>query len=71
MTNMIHAVCAECGIEFDYDLKPGFPRKYCPDCSAKKKESFNALQKVPKADDDINHTPQKPDMTPLALTIRR
>jgi len=40
MENKTHAVCQECGQEFDYILKPGFPRKYCPECSAKKKQEY-------------------------------
>ena len=36
----VTAVCQLCGKTFKYDLKPGFPRKYCPECSAKKKAEF-------------------------------
>ena len=37
---MITAICQECNKQFDYNLKPGYPRKYCPECSAKKKAEF-------------------------------
>ena len=40
--------CAECNKEFTYDEKPGYPRKYCPECSAKKKAEFEA-SKLPAA----------------------
>ena len=36
--------CEECGQDFTYEMKPGFPRKYCPNCSAIKKASYNAKQ---------------------------
>ena len=42
--NEVTAVCQECGKQFEYVLKEGFPRKYCFDCSAKKKASFEAKQ---------------------------
>jgi len=37
---MTHAICGECNKEYDYDLKPGYPRKYCPECSAMKKAQY-------------------------------
>ena len=44
--NKVHAVCDECHNEFDYVLKPGYPRKYCPVCSAKKKQAYEDRQPV-------------------------
>lgn len=38
----ITAICQECRDYFDYDLKPGFPRKYCVKCSAIKKAEYEA-----------------------------
>ena len=32
--------CADCGKEEEYNMKPGYPRKYCFECSAKKKAEF-------------------------------
>ena len=32
--------CAECGVEVTYDEKDGYPRKYCFNCSAKKKQQW-------------------------------
>ena len=37
---MTHAICQECKEEFDYELKVGYPRKYCPECSAAKKAEY-------------------------------
>ena len=39
---MTHAVCLECKQEFDYDMRPGYPRKYCPTCSEIKKKQYEA-----------------------------
>ena len=36
--------CAECQVEFTYEENPRFPRKYCLNCSARKKASFQANQ---------------------------
>ena len=33
-------ICAECGKEYEYEYNPQFPRKYCHECSAAKKASF-------------------------------
>lgn len=33
-------VCESCNKEFQYNLKPGFPRKYCTTCGYEKKLSF-------------------------------
>ena len=41
---MTHAICQECKEEFDYELKVGYPRKYCFDCSAAKAASFKAKE---------------------------
>ena len=46
MENKIHAVCQECGNEFDYVLRPGYPRKYCDECKVKKKQEFEDRQPV-------------------------
>ena len=32
--------CEVCGIEFTFEENPKFPRKYCLNCSAKKKKEF-------------------------------
>lgn len=41
---MITAICQECGKTFEYELKPGFPRKYCDECAVKKKAEYKARQ---------------------------
>jgi len=33
-------ICEECKKEYEYDYNPKFPRKYCFECSAKKKAEF-------------------------------
>ncbi len=33
-------ICVECKNEYKYDYNPKYPRKYCPECSAKKKAEF-------------------------------
>ncbi len=40
-------ICLECGKEYEYEYNPKFPRKYCPDCSAAKKQAFEDNQPVP------------------------
>ena len=47
MTDKITGVCQECGKQFEYVLKPGFPRKYCFECSEIKKASY-AQKEQPK-----------------------
>ncbi len=39
----VTAVCQECGTQFEYELKPGFPRKYCFKCSAIKKADYEGV----------------------------
>ena len=45
---IVNKQCEACGVGFQYDEKPGYPRKYCPNCSAKKKAEYEAkkTQKV-------------------------
>ena len=33
-------ICEECKKEYEYEYNPKFPRKYCHECSAKKKAEF-------------------------------
>ena len=40
----VTAICQMCGKQFEYDLKPGFPRKYCPECGAKRKAEYENRQ---------------------------
>lgn len=40
MENKITGICQECRKQFDYVLKPGFPRKYCLECSQIKKAQY-------------------------------
>ena len=39
MTKVVQ-VCQECKKAYEHEHNPEFPRKYCPPCSAAKKESF-------------------------------
>ena len=41
---IVNKQCELCNIMFQYDEKPGFPRKYCPNCSAKKKAEYKVKQ---------------------------
>lgn len=47
MENKTIAICQVCKNTFEYDMKPGYPRKYCPICSAQKKAEFEASKGVP------------------------
>ncbi len=74
---MTHGVCQECGAEFDYELKPGFPRKYCVTCGDIKKQSYAAKQSKKEFVDNIEvpypevEVPvEKPGMSILDPDIR-
>ncbi len=41
--------CAECKVEFTFEENPKYPRKYCLNCSAKKKAEFAGVTAAPKA----------------------
>ena len=43
---MENKICEMCNKEFQYELKPGYPRKYCPACSTVRKAAFELNQKV-------------------------
>ena len=45
MTKTIN--CAECDVEFTFEENPKYPRKYCLNCSAKKKASFEGRDVEP------------------------
>lgn len=40
--------CAECNASYTYNEKAGYPRKYCANCSQKKKASFTGQNIDPK-----------------------
>jgi len=61
--NKINAICQECGKQFEYNLKPGFPRKYCFECSEIKKALF-----ADKSNVTMGNT--SPD-TPLHVPVER
>ena len=44
MNEEINAICQDCNAAFRYVLKPGYPRKYCPKCSAEHQAAFAAKQ---------------------------
>lgn len=56
---MITAICQECNNQFEYELKPGYPRKYCDDCAALKKAEYKAKQ---------NNTPKPQSQVPTPQT---
>ncbi len=33
-------ICEECKAEYEYEYNAKYPRKYCPKCSAEKKQAF-------------------------------
>lgn len=37
---IVNKKCLDCGKDFEYDEKPGYPRKYCFSCSAERKKSY-------------------------------
>ena len=41
---IVNKKCLDCGKDFEYDEKPGYPRKYCFSCSAERKKSFATKQ---------------------------
>lgn len=64
MGENITAICQECKKQFEYDLKPGYPRKYCFECSQIKKATFAGKQQdvpvvpIGKAKTDVVPTPR-------------
>ncbi len=38
-------ICEECKKEYEYEYNPKYPRKYCPECSAAKKQSYEEANK--------------------------
>jgi len=48
---IVTAICQECGKQFEYELNPKYPRKYCFDCSAAKKASYEAAAKEHSTED--------------------
>ena len=47
--------CVDCEIEFTYEENPKYPRKYCFNCSAKRKRAFGELAKEPATDEIKKH----------------
>jgi len=41
MENKSIVTCADCGKREEYDLKPGYPKKYCTECGAIRKAQYN------------------------------
>ena len=41
---IVNKQCESCGVVFQYDENPQFPRKYCPNCSEKKKAEYKATK---------------------------
>lgn len=53
---IINKKCAECGKEFEYDERPGFPRKYCFSCGSAKKASYAEKVEVVKPGEPVKTT---------------
>ena len=64
MENKINAICQvpECGKQFEYNLKPGYPRKYCVECSEIKKATYAA--KISPDEQKFNEDMQVPVVKP-------
>ncbi len=60
----ITAICQECNTQFEYDLKPGFPRKYCFECSEAKKAAFSGGVPKPK----VYNAPSQPTQGSFTAT---
>lgn len=43
-------ICEECRKEYEYEYNPKYPRKYCHECSAKKKAEFTGQQPEEKVE---------------------
>ena len=56
--NKINAICQECDKQFEYNLKPGYPRKYCVECSEIKKATYAA--KISPDEQKFNEDMQVP-----------
>ena len=53
---MQKGICEECKKEYDYEYNPKYPRKYCPECSAKKKAQYENKQLPEQKPELINGT---------------
>ena len=61
MENKQIVLCAMCGRQEEYDMKPGFPRKYCTTCSAIKKAEYdNKSNPVPQVQAQAPQATQAP-----------
>jgi len=60
----ITAICQECNEQFEYVLKPGYPRKYCFKCSEAKKASY--AEKF-KSDDEIKFDKDMSNEAPIPV----
>ena len=63
MTKTIN--CAECNVEFTFEENPKYPRKYCLNCSAKKKASYESKGEEPTAsgNTEFENVPMNPEKT--------
>ena len=50
--------CAECGVEFTFEENPKYPRKYCLNCSAQKKASYQNSSFKHASESRPTHTPE-------------
>lgn len=55
---IIRKKCEECGKDFEYDEKPGYPRKYCFSCSEAKKKAYQAKSAQTSQKQPPTPTPQ-------------
>ena len=52
--------CAECNVEYKYEPAKGYPdkRKYCANCSEKKKQSWESKSEPTTANETVTHQAQ-------------
>ena len=43
-------ICADCGKQEEYNMKPGYPRKYCSTCSTKRKAEYSQKTEAPETE---------------------
>jgi len=68
MENKVTAICQECNKQFDYDLKPGFPRKYCFACSKIRKAAYENKDSGEGMPANPQKTAQNQSMGQIATT---
>ena len=64
--NNTTSICQACGEQYSYVMRPGFPRKYCPSCSAIKKASYEGRGNVPAVPKFAQGEPERDFVKPVS-----